>query len=86
MAVVVWRGGRGSVVFRSISRIGLRWQQELDAKITEEISLVAAPGFEAAFGHEEEDDRTMEFVAATNVNIEQKRKPEESTSLMRELH
>lgn len=39
----------------------------MNAEIAEEVGLVTAGGFEAASGHEEKDDRAMEFVATTNV-------------------
>lgn len=40
----------------------------MNAEITEEVSLVATRGFEAASGHKKKDNRTMEFVAATKVD------------------
>jgi len=39
----------------------------LNAEITEKIRLIAPRWFQATSSHEEKDDRTMDFVAATNV-------------------
>ncbi|MGC2272835.1 MAG: hypothetical protein WA539_12705, partial [Candidatus Sulfotelmatobacter sp.] len=52
---------------RLIGFIGFRRKQELNAEITEEISLIAARGFEAASGHKEKYHRAMNFVARSKI-------------------
>ena len=53
---------------RSIGFVGLGGQQELNAEIANEIGLIGAGGFEAASGHEEKDQRAMEFVASAQAD------------------
>jgi hypothetical protein len=51
----------------SIGFVGFGGQQELNAKITEKIGLIAAGWFEAASGHEEKNHGAMDFVASPKV-------------------
>lgn len=51
----------------SLTVIRFRRQQDLNTEISLEIGLIAACGFEASPGHEQENDRAVDFVAAPNV-------------------
>src|SRR5271156_6661574 len=55
-------------VFRQIAWIRSGRQQELQAKISNKISLIAAARPECAPGHEEENNRGMDFVAPAKID------------------
>lgn len=58
--------GRGRK--KSVGWIGLGGEEELHAEIADEIGLIGARGFKAASGHEEQNDRSMDFVAAADAD------------------
>jgi hypothetical protein len=60
--------GKHSPLKGSILFVRFWWKQKLKPEITQEIGLVAAGGFQAASGHEQEDHRTMNFIAKPKVD------------------
>lgn len=52
----------------SVGFVGFRRQQKLNAKITQEIGLIASGRFKAASGHEEKDYPRTDFIASAKVD------------------